>query len=304
MSKQGIDRKETEMQSMKAFNKWKKLWINNCKENKPRIKTTQRSLLNKYKDKTLLLIAYGPSFKDNIKEIKEKGLHVDKNYVIGCVDKAFRPLIKEMVYPEFCLIADGHVSAKEWLYGVDDKENDDIELGIGNCLLISNVYGCPDWPKKWEEVRGATGIYWYLNKDSLNVTENNKYGTAEYFGPMVDYYEMIEAASNVGNSLAVFSIKIFGCKHIMLFGYDYSWGLGNYYGSVDHKKRVYMPHERLVDCNNDIVFSSPNMIFSSKWLIRYITYAYNKYKVIIDNYSEKGLLKSKSMKGKLQCQNM
>ena len=266
-----------------AFEAWKELWKKNCLANKDKICTSHKDFLGIYKDKKAVLFSYGPSFEKNIEEFKALNWKRE-DYVIGCVDKAFRPLIERGIIPDFCLIADGSIDAKLWLDGAPKEV-------FKKTILIANVYCNPGWPSAWARNDSKERILWYLNKDNIACTPNNKWGTAEYFAPIANYYEVIEAGSNVGNSLVIFSRKIFGCRTSYLFAYDYCWGHGEYYGVETPAKRYLVPSYNVVDNNNDLVFTTTNMEFSAGWLDQYIVHAKQSYGVDIFNLTGRGILK-------------
>ena len=260
-----------------AFEKWKSLWTNNCKENRPRIKTNLGMFVGKYSDRTAVLFSFGPSLIPNIKKFK-RDYEGRTDIVIGCVDKAFKTLVQNGIQPDYCLLADGSVSV-DWVTGADHE-------AIKKCLLISLVYGSPKWSELWASVSGAQNIAWYLNKDNID--------THAYFAPLSGCWEVIEAASNVGNSLVVFSVKIFGCRTCTLYGYDYSWKPKQYYGNGNHKKSAFLGNIRKTDINGDIVYTSDNMLFSADWLGKYMFYVKHLYNVSIFNCTGSGILKERA----------
>jgi hypothetical protein len=289
-----MSKTEVQEHSQLAFEVWKDLWANNAKEVKDLIKTNHEQVLGCYKNKTACLFSYGPSFKKNVEEFKNSELFNNPEVVIGCVDKAFRPIVELGIQPDFVIVADGSVKA-DWVYGVSDE-------AIKKTILISNVYANPEWPKLWAKISDPTKILWYLNRDNIDTadrnienTHKNVYGSAEYFAPFCEYFEVIEAASNVGNSLVVFTRKIFGCYTIKLYGYDYCWKPNTtYYGACDDSKRTFLPSQREIDINNDIVCTTPNMEFSSKWLNQYIQYSWIKFRTKIINMTGMGLVQKGS----------
>jgi hypothetical protein len=260
--------------SKRAFEMWKDLWIKNCNLNRHKIKTSLKQILGIYRDKKTFLFAYGPSFLKNIEEFKQSEYFGSPDCVIGCVDKAFRPLVEHGVQPDYVLVADGTVKA-EWFEGVSDE-------AVKRAFLITNVYASPVWSDHWAKVAGANRIFWYLNKDNMK--------TEEFFSKIAGYNEIIEAASNVGNGLVVFSAKILGSKKIHLLAFDYSWDDGLYYGAVDHKKKNYIGQLNRVDHNNKIVKASVNMEFSAGWLDHYIKYASVNYGTEIFNCTGAGIV--------------
>lgn len=258
--------------SQLALDHWGDLWKGNCERNKDKIVTSLKDIVGKYHNKTAVLFAFGPSFKENIRQFKKMDR---KDVVVGCVDKAFKFLVEEGIQPDFCLIADGSVSPS-WFADVDKE-------AIKKCKLISNIYAKPDWSDFWAEVSGPQNIYWFVNKDNLD--------SHKIYGEMVNYYELIEAASNVGNSLVVFSVKIFGCKNVILYGYDYSWDTGTYYGNGNHMKSTLVGTHREVDTVGNIVYTNDNMRFSADWLHKYSYMVKAIYNVDIFNRTGKGILK-------------
>ena len=281
-----MDREEVQAHSKIAFEKWKELWLKNCDLNKNKIKTSLKDAVDLYKGKKAVLFAFGPSFKRNVEEFKSSKLFNDPDVVVGCVDKSFRPLVNLGVYPDFVLIADGSVST-EYLEGVSPD-------AIKKARLISNVYASPGWAEKWAKISGAENIWWYLNKDNIEIKPGSKVGTAELFGPYVGYYDVIEAASNVGNGLVVFCFKIFGIKEVYLCAYDYSWDYDNYYGvdnQISRKKMSLYAHLRPLDINCNLAFASTNMDFSSRWLDGYFDYVRMLYGGTVFNCTGAGMLK-------------
>ena len=261
-----------------ALNMWRDLWKENCLKNKDKIYNSHKDFLNIYKDKIAVLFAYGPSFEDNVNKIKDSDIFINRDkYVIGCVDKAFKPLCEKGVYPDYCLLADGTISAEDWLHGVDNAH-------VQNCYLVSNIYGSSGWCQHWNDVAGKEKIIFYLNKDNIK--------SEEIFGPIAEFYEVIEAASNCGNSLAVFTTKIFGCKTTLLFAFDYGF-TNQYYGTCDSDKRWKFGTNTKIDIHGDLIRNTSNMDFSATWLETYIAYSLEKYKAKIINYTNNGLIRGK-----------
>ena len=265
---------EIQHHSKLAFDKWKDLWIGNCKANMKRIATSHRDYLGIYEGKIAVLFSYGPSFEKNVEEFKASDLYKNPNVVVGCVDKAFRPLVQRNIFPDHCIIADGSIDP-DWFKGVPDH-------AVQSCVLISNVYARPEWSEHWERKNGKKSILWYLNKDNLN--------THDFFGNIANYYEVIPAASNVSNSLVVFFRQIFGCRTFYLCGFNFSWKKGKYYGAEDHKKKNFLGMLRQVDINGDLVWASTNMDFSRRWLENYCVYSEQNFGCTFVNCSGEGML--------------
>ena len=273
-----LNEKETIAHSKRAFEMWKPLWVENCQLNKPKIETSLKDILGKHRNQTAILFSYGPSFEKNVKEVLNSDVMKNReNYVITCVDKAFRPLCERGLQADYVVVADGSVCASTWLSGCS-QEN------YKNSCLISNVYGSPGWSDAWSENAGNKNIFWYLNKDQIK--------TEEYFGPLVNYYDIIMAASNVANSMVVLTAQILGSKKILLFGFDYSFK-DKYYGTTDNYKRWALGTEHKIDIHGDIIRNTLNMDFSAKWLEQYIAKAKYDYNTLIINYTNDGIIKGR-----------
>jgi hypothetical protein len=287
---------EVQKHSKMAFDNWRELWEENIRRNKPKVVTKLKDISGCFKGKTAVLFAFGPSFIQNVKNLKESELYRNnpEKMVIGCVDKAFRPLIDLGIQPDFCMNADGSVSV-EYLEGVPDE-------AIKKCFLINNIYGQPDWSDHWAKIAGKSRIYWYLNKDNLM---NLKLGSAEIFGPLSGCFEVIEAGSNVGNSLSIFTVKILGCKEIYLCAYNYCWDMKKYYGVDDNDSRATVKkctigQVKAVNYKKELVTTSINMEFSAKWLDTWILFCEQSFGVIHYDLSGNTILKEGR---KMVCQN-
>jgi len=237
-----LSRKDIIQQSEKAMEQFEAIWKANCAYN------SQYAQINSFDDirnggigKGVVLFAYGPSLKENLESFKESKLNNNPLVEIGCVDKALKALIKMGIKPRFVVACDARVP-ESYFEDIDTKD----------IILIGNVNLNPKWGELWQGKK-----YYFVNKDNLE--------TEKIFGPLSGCPNELYAASNVSNSLVVFAYQVlrYGCYYLM--GYDFSWG-DKYYDDENSDKRFKLAHKRMIDINNDFIFTSQNLEFSARWL--------------------------------------
>lgn len=258
-------------QSQNAFRQWQDVWEANAKRNGDlyrKNKTSQKDVLFKGLGKNLLCIAFAPSFENKINEIKE---HRNESTDIACVDKCFGPLMENGIKPQYVFLADAGIDYGKWC----DKWIEETE----DIILFANVTSNPEWTYNW---KGK--VIFYVNKDNIE--------TEKIYSKLSGCDEMIPASSNVGNTVVVFSTQVMGYDGYFLVGYDYSWkDTENYYAFNDSDKRYWMKHATLIDMNGDMVNTSSNLIFSSRWLTDFYKSVTNQFDNIkIYNCSGTGIL--------------
>lgn len=247
-------------QSQRAYDRWKDIWHENarrnaaCYEELPRLEGRERG-------KSLLLFAFGPSFKENIRDIKENGMHHEAD--IMCVDKALPSLLENGIVPKYVMVCDAQVNFEK--YGkIDPELCKSIDL---LCTITCNA----KWAEYWKNNGGKS--YYTVNKD--NIRTHKIYG--KYLDPTKAYF--IPAASNVANSAYVIATMILGYKEIFLAAFDYSFKIkGNYYGddskpkdtNYNFDKHSENNHYTMLDVNGELVQASSNMYFSARWLTDFI----------------------------------
>lgn len=232
-------------QSESAFGQWRETWDSHAEKNGKKFKedgNAQKDLLFSGAGKKLLCVGMGPSFETNIEAIKNRGEGVD----IACVDKAFFYLMEQGIKPQYVFLADAGISFADYC----EKHLEETK----DIILISNVTANVDWTLNW---KGK--VFFYVNKDNIK--------TEERYGKISGCNEVIPAASNVGNSVVVFSAQILGYDEYLLVGYDYCFGYDdNYYAFNDNNKRYWMAHHILMDKRGRMVKTSQNLLFSARWL--------------------------------------
>jgi len=242
--------KEILEQSRSAIGLWGETWEKHSKINGAiykRMKTKHKDLLFTGAGRTLLCISNSPSFEKKI-DIIEK--YKDKSGLdIACVDKSMCRLLDRGIIPKFVHIADAGISYQKYCAPWIDQTK--------NIILVANINANIEWTQNW---KGK--IYFYVNKDNIE--------SEKIYCEISGCYELIPAASNVGNSLVVFSTQILGYDRYLLLGFDFGWyNKDNYYAFEDSDKRYWMKHIELIDYKGDIINSSQNLLFSMRWLSDY-----------------------------------
>ena len=265
-----LSEKEVLEQSKSAFNQWKDVWEKHAKVNGEiarREATSNQDILFVGAGRTLLCIAYAPSFEKNIETLKK---YHNEGVDIACVDKCFKALVENGITPNYVFLADAKISYKEWLEPVIDKTED--------CILISNVTANIEWTQNWKGLQ-----FFYVNKDNIE--------TEKIYTKLSGVNEIIPASSNVGNSVLVYATQILGYEKYLLLGYDYSWkDDDNYYAFNDSQKRYWMKHAQVIDVNGDMVNTSQNLIFSARWLTDFHNKILTHHKIKMLNCSGQGIL--------------
>lgn len=206
--------------------------------------------------KACLVIANGYSFEKNIETIKKHQYNVD----ILCVDKTLGHCLENGITPTYVLVCDANVSYEKYLKPWEDK--------LSKTTLFINVCANP----KWTQFGNWKDRYFFVNQDVL--------GSDKEFSELSGCKNHIAAATNVSNAGVVLLTQsdnngrrnFFGYDKILLIGYDYSWDDDSYYAfdKTAGGKSNYMKSVYLVNLASKPVYTSPNLLFSAKWLERYI----------------------------------
>ena len=107
-------------QSRRAMTQWEDLWKKNAVHNSKYYKAennTIRELLFKGAGKTVVLIAFGDSFEQQLKTLQEMRLQ-NREFDVICCDKCISFL---GFAPDYCVLADASIN-KKWLEGVDTSK--------------------------------------------------------------------------------------------------------------------------------------------------------------------------------------
>lgn len=242
-----LSAQEIEKQSLTAMQqsgeKWKKHAARNGKIYQ-KVGTTHKELFFDGWGKCLIVVGMGPNLNDELENIKK---YKDKPEVdIACVDKAFSILVDNGIIPKYVFLADANIDFDKWCKPYLEKTKD--------VTLIAGITSNPEFAENWQG-----NIFFYVNKDAIK--------SEEIFCKISGCNEIIPASSNVGNAILVFAFQILGYKEYLLVGYDYSWKPNaDYYSLNDSDKRHWMRQHQGIDGDNNIIYTSENLLFSAKWL--------------------------------------
>lgn len=248
--------KEVILQSKAALRQWGKQWLEHAKEHAQYEMHPLIDFQNTGIGKAVLAIATGYSFERNIETIRDNQGVVD----IICVDKSLKDCLKHGIKPKFCVVCDANVSYEKYLEPVKDQVED--------ITLLINVCANPKWTAnaKWKKK------YFFVNQDVLKSEHN--------FAMASGCRNLIPAATNVSNCQIVLLTQctnnqarnFFGYDKILLQGYDYCWNNESYYAfNKDGGGKInYMRGLCARTIGNDFCYTSPNLMFSARWLDKYI----------------------------------
>jgi len=221
--------------------------------------------------KFLVLCAMGESLEMAIPYLQ---VYRDRVDILTC-DKGFGYLIDNGIMPDYVVICDTNIPFV-WVEKYLEYSKDVVLL----CTPYANI----EWTHTWKGQR-----YFYINRDAI---ESEKV----FQDIFKDNMRLIPAGSNVSNAMFVLMtgldetnrVNYTGYEKFLFTGYDYSWRPdGKYYaGNNPMPKRFYMHLHTLLDINNDVVFTSSNLMFSAKWMTQY----FNTFKPNAVNCSDRGLL--------------
>jgi len=251
-----ISKKEIVDQSNAALNQWGAQWRRHAIEHSSYDMIPFREFQNIGVGKTLLLVANGFSFEENIELIKKYKDNVD---IMAC-DKTLGVLLDHGITPKYCMVCDANVDYKKYCEPWKDQLKDTI--------LFQNVAGNPKFTSagKWAKV------VFFVNEDAIH--------SEIEFQKISKCSNTIPAATNVSGAMLVLATQskrnqrnnYFGYDKLLLIGYDYSWKEGHYYAfnKRGDGKDNYMRHIQMPDRNGDLCYTSHNLHFSARWLTDYI----------------------------------
>lgn len=243
-------------QSKAAYNQWAKQWREHAKHHSRYPMQDILKLQNSGVGKAVLVIANGHSFEKNIETIKKYQGNVD----ILCVDKCLIHCIQNGIIPTYVLVCDANVSYETYMKPVEDQ--------LAGTTLLINVCANP----KWSDHGNWKDRYYFVNKDVLK--------SEREFIELSGCKNVIPAGTNVSNAALVMLTQcdeqgkrnFFGYDKLLMIGFDYSWDDESYY-AFDRDgsgKRHYMKSVYCFSLRSQMVYTSPNLLFSAKWIEKYI----------------------------------
>ena len=275
----GLTFGDVKKQSLNVFGQFGEKWQKFSEINYKLPHKDAEKLRNSGIGKFMVLAAMGESVEENIELLKK---YRDRIEITTC-DKGFGMLLEQGIKADYVMLCDCNIPFR-WIEKYIDQTKD--------VKLLATPYANVEWTKAWKGER-----YFFINKDAIK--------TERIFQKIFGNIRVIPAGSNVSNAMAIFwngadekqKLNFGGYENYLLIGYDYSWRYnGRYYAFNDPKpKKYYMNHQTLLDLNQNMVFSSANLVFSTRWMLSYC----NAFKLPMINCSNRGLLDIKN-KGKLE----
>lgn len=246
---------DVKRQSEAALKQWQPQWERHAKHHARYVMKDLIDFQNSGVGKACLVIANGYTFEQEIETIKKYQHQVD----ILCVDKCLKHCIDNGITPKFVLVCDANVPYETYLKPVEDKLQD--------TTLLINVCANP----KWTDNGNWKDRYFFVNKDVLN--------SDRIFQGLSGCPNIIPAATNVSNAALVMLTQsdntgrrnFFGYDKLLMIGYDYCWDKSYYaFDKTGGGKANYMKQVYCFDVKSDYVYTSPNLLFSAKWMDKYI----------------------------------
>lgn len=246
---------DVKRQSEAALKQWGEQWRAHAKHHS---RYKMRDLIeyqNSGVGKAVLAIANGYSFEQEIETIKKYQDNVD----IICVDKSLIHCIQNGITPKFVLVCDANVSYETYLKPVEDQ--------LQNTTLLINVCANPQWTDNgnWKD------RFFFANKDVLE--------SHHEFMQLSGCMNVIPAATNVSNAVIVMLTQsdndgrrnFFGYDKILTIGFDYCWDESYYaFDKTGAGKSHYMKQVYGVSIGGELIYTSPNLHFSAKWMEKYL----------------------------------
>lgn len=248
---------EVRQQSVSCYKQWSDQWRVQAKYHGDRF--TMKPLSDfefSGVGKAALLVGNGYSFEEDIETIKK---YQDKVDIVAC-DKTLKSLIEHDITPDICILCDANVSYQKYCEPIKDKLKDTI--------LISNICAATEWACRgnWKDV------YFFVNQDILQ--------SEKEWMEVSKCSNLIVAGTNVSNAMIIMLTQcsnagarnFFGYDRILLTGFDYCWDETAYYAfdKTGGGKEHYMKHIMVISMNEEIAFSSGNLLFSCRWIDQYL----------------------------------
>lgn len=251
----GLSDNDILKQSESAYKQWAVQWRAQAIANSVYPMKSMDELKYTGIGRAVLAVANGYSFERNIETIKKYQHLVD----IICVDKCLIHLLRNGITPKYVLVCDANVSYEAYLEPVRDQ--------LANTTLIMNVCGNPKWAANgnWKD------RYFFVNKDVLK--------SELEFQDLSKCPNAIAAATNVSNAQIVILTQcdntthhnFFGYDKILMIGYDYCWDESYYaFDKTGGGKTHYMRGCHVYNLAYEYCYTSTNLLFSAKWLTKYI----------------------------------
>lgn len=235
---------------------WRDQWIKQIKENKEHFKSFKEhsvgNLFNKYKYQPAICIGSGPSIKNNVADLKNKGDVV----TVSCLHN-FHFLEDNGVGADYYVTLDaGEVTVEEVYEGGQHDEEHYWKLTEGKTLLAF-IGAYPELLKKWR------GKVYLFNSPIPNEEVTKEIDDVEQFNAYVS------TGGNVLGACVYLARAVFGCVPIAFMGADFAFGYDQKFHGWDSKYDKRLGHAiRVTDVFGNKV---------STWQ------SYNNFKSFFDN---------------------
>jgi len=154
---------------------------------------------NKLANKTVVLVSFGPSLRNNIDDV----LKVNEKYIFFGVDRGIYWYEEKGLQIDYYTTCDAEAKA-DWI-------PDDMTLT--NKILLAHVGANYDFVSKFQGLGGK--VYWYGT--------NCRIGTHHELYNLHPVKCCVNGSGNIGQIQIVLALSLFNVKKALLVGYDNSW---------------------------------------------------------------------------------
>lgn len=217
--------KEHELRLIRTAIKGKRQWLENIRENRPRIKNDLADLWNDKIGNEIISIAAGPSLENDLDKIRD--IRAGKELVVA--DAAYHFCVDSGLNPDYVISTDASEKITEFLKSPWHVSNPS--------KLILNVIANPRIARLW-----SGDIFWFVMANQFYDKDNKM---------MIQDMHQIESGigtvlcpgGNVSSVALSFALSVRNAKFVYLFGHDFCWKekmyAGNTMGEFE-KERVSM----------------------------------------------------------------
>jgi hypothetical protein len=220
------------------------LQIDNAKAN---IKY-QKNNISKYKniwhDKTALCLAFGPSLRDDEKDL----IRIKDKYRIICADRGFYWLMDRGIRPQYVCALDCRIDPKY--------------IGDHDCTGITLMahIGCnKKYVAKWISQGGDVYFFNTICRLKSHYEIYRAINTDDHID-VVDNVPLFHVSLNVGHGVCAIALDLFNAKRVLLGGYDHAFTKDLYYPdyktvgleeNIKSEKAILMTDIRSQECYSD-----------------------------------------------------
>jgi len=245
--------------SINHYEQQREIQFANARENMLVKHKNINDLIGKYKNRTTISVAFGPSLSKNIDHL----IKIKDKYKIISVDRAYDYLRQRGIETDVVVACDALIHEQ---YLGDHP--------ITKSKLIAHVGTNPDYVKKFIDLGGE--VYFYIS--------THRFGLHAELSKLTGLRACLNVGGNVGNAGVTVALDLLTVKKLLLVGYDHSFG-EYYYPGI---KRNIENQKVTTDINGDLVYVELAMGWYNDLLIKYIYEKGKTDKVV--NCTEGGIL--------------